>query len=198
MWQLTPYSVTACPQKGDLCSVNPFFLGSIDMLNSFFEAKSPRFVHFLLKCRYVLFHVHQMLLFYFVLAFLSLWVKRNFRGWGALAWHVRLILLLEQFVLAQHGLNDYLAIDLMALLFAVWPWLFQVSGMFSFFSFLNVLCHSPLYAIILKCLYLLFADGEIQGWWPLDILLFLVLSHRHGWADKVKCFYVFDRRGVRL
>ncbi len=66
------------------------------------------------------------------------------------------------------------------------------------FSSLNVLCHSPLCAIIPECLYLLFADGAIQRWWPLDILLFSVLSHRHGWADKVKCFYAFDRRGARL
>ncbi len=66
------------------------------------------------------------------------------------------------------------------------------------FSSLNVPLHLPLCAIIPECLYVLFADGEIQRWWPLDILLFSVLSHRHGWADKVKCFYVFDRRGMRV
>lgn len=140
----------------------------------------------------------QNVFLFLALAFLSLWVKRNLRGWGALgltcridsfAWTIYSRSTRAKWL--PHHRSDGNAV-------CVWPWLFQVSGIFSFFSSLNVLYHSPLCAIIPKCLYLLFADGEIQKWWPLDILLFLVLLHRHGWADKVKCFYVFDRRGVRL
>jgi len=139
----------------------------------------------------------QNIFFILSLAFLSLWVKRNFRGWGALGLTCRI----DSFAwticsrstwakrLPRHR-SDGNAV-------CVWPWLFQVSGIFSFFFE----CALPL---AFMCNYTEVPLPTICRWrdskivWPLDILLFLVLLHRHGWADKVKCFYVFDRRGVRL
>lgn len=73
--------------------------------------------------------------FFLALAFLSLWVKRNFRGWGALGLTCRI----DSFAwticsrstrakrLPRHR-SDGNAV-------CVWPWLFQVSGIFSFFLF---------------------------------------------------------------
>jgi len=75
----------------------------------------------------------QNIFFILSLAFLSLWVKRNFRGWGALGLTCRI----DSFAwticsrstwakrLPRHR-SDGNAV-------CVWPWLFQVSGIFSFF-----------------------------------------------------------------
>ncbi len=150
---------------------------------------------YLLKYRYDLLFTK-----YIFFAFLSLWVKRNFSRMRSFRLEMSDWFFCSNNLFSLNtGLNDCLAIDLMALLFAVWPW--PVSSLRAYLPFFlsecalatAFVCNYTRVPLRTICRMERYKDGDLWTYY-----CFQYWSHRHGWADKVKCFYVFDRRGVRV